>query len=83
IRCAIPPHLCNTGLYSIHARIVILSARWIVQADDVLQFEIKNSGGVGGHYGQPRPGVVRPAAEWTWEPAALDGQQTTRDALVR
>jgi len=65
IRCTIPAGLLNNGRYLINLRIGLHWIKWIVYADDALQFDVIADHGESLFLNdQARPGVVAPILKW-------------------
>jgi lipopolysaccharide transport system ATP-binding protein len=65
IRCTIPAGLLNNGRYLINLRVSLHWIRWIVHADDMVQFDVIADHGESLFLNdQARPGVVAPIMEW-------------------
>jgi lipopolysaccharide transport system ATP-binding protein len=65
--CSIPGGLLNAGLYRVKLLVVKDSAIILYHHEDVLVFEVHDSGkGRGGWYGK-WPGVIRPNLQWSTE----------------
>lgn len=76
IRCTIPAGLLNNGRYLVNLRISLHWIRWIVHADDVLQFDVVADHGESLFLNdQARPGLIAPIMDWeAVEPAADPGE---------
>jgi len=65
IRCTIPAGLLNSGRYLINLRIGLHWIKWIVYADDAMQFDVIADHGESLFLNdQARPGVVAPILHW-------------------
>jgi lipopolysaccharide transport system ATP-binding protein len=65
LRCRIPAELLNSGRYMINLRATLHGARWIVNEDAVLHFDVIASHGESLWVsGTGRPGAVAPMLEW-------------------
>jgi len=67
-RCTIPKGLLNAGTYSLSPRIGIHNVQWIVNLDDVLQFEVLLDHGDSPLWNalteSNRPGLIAPILAW-------------------
>jgi lipopolysaccharide transport system ATP-binding protein len=64
-RITIPPHLLNSGIYTLSVMGLIYSVRIIFEESDVLMWKINRSGGVGGVVSMERQGIFRPLLLWS------------------
>jgi lipopolysaccharide transport system ATP-binding protein len=69
LRCVVPAGLLNGGVYLISPRVGIHHVEWMVQLDNVLQFEMVLDHGVSPLWNsqsdQNRPGATAPVLRWT------------------
>ena len=63
-RCHVPPHLLNTGSYSVSVNGQIPQKDLLFSEEGLLDLEIDGQGGAGGVASLLRPGIVRPLLRW-------------------
>jgi hypothetical protein len=69
LRCVVPAGLLNGGVYLISPRVGVHHVEWMVQLDNVLQFEMVLDHGLSplwnSQSNQNRPGAIAPILRWT------------------
>lgn len=67
IKCVIPPHLLNAGIYKINLVFGESQKHLLYQVEDIISFEVEHTAtGRGGNMSRA-PGVIRPILDWTHE----------------
>lgn len=67
-KCKIPGHLLSPGGYSISSAAGITGVKNLALLENVLLFDIEDTGAVGSDVSGRRQGVIRPRLEWQREP---------------
>ena len=66
-RCKIPANLFNPGRYVLSVNAGLPGVKNLARLDNVLSFDIEDTGAVGSHLWGKRRGVIRPMLEWVQE----------------
>jgi lipopolysaccharide transport system ATP-binding protein len=65
--CSLPANFLNTGIYNINVAIIENNSELLLFAQEVVQFEMHESGSMRAEWSQGWIGVVRPRLEWQTE----------------
>jgi lipopolysaccharide transport system ATP-binding protein len=65
-RCKIPGDLLSPGHYVLSVNAGLPGKKNLARLENVLSFDIEDTGAVGSHLWGKRRGVIRPRLDWTW-----------------
>jgi len=72
-RCVVPGNLLSPGRYLLSVNIGMVNVKNLVRLDNILIFDIEDTGSAGSIYSRGRMGVIRPKLKWQTNGKAWSG----------